>query len=153
MSLMDQLTGLATLTYHNFRCPVCSQNLAELGPATEQEAHVRRCLDGSMGQSPPTAKYVVYQLTGESALIGIECKIAWSIVDPYSFSLISGVICLEEFVEGCKVALLGCLCSFHDGKCQIQFVFFRYSNVCVQHACPPGFNAENPAQFTHGIRD
>ena len=41
----------------------------------EQEAHVKSCLDGSRGQSPQTAKYLVYQLPGESTLIGIECKI------------------------------------------------------------------------------
>ncbi|KAI9428375.1 hypothetical protein H4582DRAFT_753307 [Lactarius indigo] len=85
--------------HHDFRCPVCSQNLAELGSAAEQEAHVRGCLDGGKGQSPPTAKYLVYRLPGESTLVGIEC-----------------VICLEEFVEGSMVARLSCLCSFHNGK-------------------------------------
>ncbi|KAI0306973.1 hypothetical protein B0F90DRAFT_1813808 [Multifurca ochricompacta] len=79
---------------------LADQNLAELGLAAEQEAHVRSCLDGGKGQSPQTAKYLVYPLPGESTLIGTEC-----------------VICLEEFVEGSMVARLSCLCSFHNGKC------------------------------------
>ncbi|KAI0321846.1 hypothetical protein OF83DRAFT_162573 [Amylostereum chailletii] len=79
-------------------CPVCSRSLAELGPPPEQEAHVRSCLEGGTGKSPQVAKYLVYKLPSESALIGTEC-----------------VICLEEFVTGSTVARLSCLCSFHNG--------------------------------------
>ncbi|TFK55808.1 hypothetical protein OE88DRAFT_1652296 [Heliocybe sulcata] len=55
------------------RCPVCSQNLEELGDSSVQEAHVKLCLEGGAGASPPTAKYLVYRLPAESALIGVEC--------------------------------------------------------------------------------
>jgi len=78
-------------------CPVCGQNLEELGPSSVQEAHVKLCLEGGSGTSPPTAKYLVYKLPAESALIGVEC-----------------VICLEEFIAGSQVARLSCLCSFHN---------------------------------------
>src|SRR5712672_1051021 len=60
--------------YRDSRCPVCNQNLADLGPAANQEAHVRSCLDDGGGHSPQTARYLVYSLPGESTLIGIECK-------------------------------------------------------------------------------
>lgn len=65
------------------RCPVCSVNLADLGPVVEQESHVKNCLDGGSGTTPQAAKYLVYKLPAESALIGLEC-----------------VICLEEFAKG-----------------------------------------------------
>jgi len=80
-------------------CPVCSQNLSELGSAPMQEAHVRTCLEGgSVGPGIQQAgKYLVYKLPGESTLIGIEC-----------------VICLEEFAKGSVVARLSCLCTFHN---------------------------------------
>ncbi|CAL1701431.1 unnamed protein product [Somion occarium] len=78
-------------------CPVCNTSLSDLGPAFVQEAHVKNCLEGGSGSSPQTAKYLVYKLPGESALIGTEC-----------------VICLEEFVKGSTVARLSCLCSFHN---------------------------------------
>ncbi|GJE84451.1 ankyrin unc44 [Phanerochaete sordida] len=78
-------------------CPVCGVNLYDVGPAPLQEAHVRNCLEGGSSASPQTAKYLVYKLPEESALIGTEC-----------------VICLEEFVKGCTVARLSCLCSFHN---------------------------------------
>ncbi|KAI9467221.1 FYVE zinc finger-domain-containing protein [Lactarius psammicola] len=106
----SQLSDLA-------ECPVCSQNLAELGPASEQEAHVRGCLDGGKGQSPPTAKYLVYRLPGESTLIGIEC-----------------VICLEEFVVGSMVARLSCLCSFHNA-CLSSWL--QRGKSCPVHARDP----------------
>ena len=61
-------------------CPVCSQNLAELGPASAQEAHVKNCLDGGSGISPQTSKYLVYKLPGESALIGTECMRYLSVI-------------------------------------------------------------------------
>ena len=53
-------------------CPVCFQNLDEVGDANAQEAHVKSCLDGGAG-SPPSAKYLVYRLPAESALLGVEC--------------------------------------------------------------------------------
>ncbi|CCM04833.1 uncharacterized protein FIBRA_07026 [Fibroporia radiculosa] len=87
----SQLSDLA-------ECPVCNTNLADIGLPSEQEAHVKNCLEGGSGTTPQTAKYLVYKLPGESALIGIECA-----------------ICLEEFVKGSTVARLSCLCSFHNG--------------------------------------
>ncbi|KAK7695502.1 hypothetical protein QCA50_000138 [Cerrena zonata] len=78
-------------------CPVCNTNLSELGTPHMQEAHVKSCLEGGGGAAPPTAKYLVYKLPAESALIGTEC-----------------VICLEEFVKDSTVARLSCLCSFHN---------------------------------------
>ncbi|KAF9569350.1 hypothetical protein CPC08DRAFT_784021 [Agrocybe pediades] len=82
-------------------CPVCNQNLDEVGDAQAQEFHVKSCLEGnsgtpSSGISQP-AKYLVYRLPAESALLGVEC-----------------VICLEEFVKGSTVARLSCFCSFHN---------------------------------------
>ncbi|KZW04274.1 hypothetical protein EXIGLDRAFT_786159 [Exidia glandulosa HHB12029] len=81
-------------------CPVCNTNLAELGPAPVQEAHVKNCLDGGAGGSRTPhagAKYLVYRLPAESPLIGVEC-----------------VICLEEFAKGSLIARLSCLCAFHN---------------------------------------
>ncbi|EKM59394.1 uncharacterized protein PHACADRAFT_249851 [Phanerochaete carnosa HHB-10118-sp] len=78
-------------------CPVCGVNLCDVGPAPLQEAHVKNCLEGGSSASPQSAKYLVYKLPEESALIGTEC-----------------VICLEEFVKGCPVARLSCFCSFHN---------------------------------------
>jgi len=106
----SQLSDLA-------ECPVCSQNLAELGPAAEQEAHVKRCLDSGKGESPPTAKYLVYRLPVDSALIGIEC-----------------VICLEEFAENSLVARLSCLCSFHNA-CLSSWL--QRGKSCPVHARDP----------------
>jgi hypothetical protein len=57
-----------------YRCPVCSTSLADLGLPAEQEAHVRNCLEGGAGTTPETAKYLVYKLPAESALLGVECK-------------------------------------------------------------------------------
>lgn len=54
-------------------CPVCGINLTDIGPAFLQEAHVKSCLEGGAGASPQTAKYLVYKLPEESALIGTEC--------------------------------------------------------------------------------
>ncbi|KAK7049631.1 hypothetical protein VNI00_005662 [Paramarasmius palmivorus] len=87
----SQLSDLA-------ECPVCNRNLDRLGGAVEQEAHVKTCLEGGSSTAPQSAKYLVYKLPAESALIGIEC-----------------VICLEEFVKGSTVARLSCFCSFHNG--------------------------------------
>ncbi|KAL7282503.1 hypothetical protein ACG7TL_003974 [Trametes sanguinea] len=86
----SQLSDLA-------ECPVCNVSLNDLGPAEVQESHVKSCLEGGSGTAPQTAKYLVYKLPAESALIGTEC-----------------VICLEEFVKGSTVARLSCLCSFHN---------------------------------------
>ena len=55
------------------RCPVCNTNLADLGAPFQQEAHVKACLEGGNGTVPQTAKYLVYKLPAESALIGVEC--------------------------------------------------------------------------------
>ncbi|PPQ99071.1 hypothetical protein CVT24_003631 [Panaeolus cyanescens] len=60
-------------------CPVCNQNLDDVGDAQAQESHVKSCLEGGAA-TPQTAKYLVYRLPAESALLGVEC-----------------VICLEEF--------------------------------------------------------
>ncbi|KAI0068940.1 FYVE-domain-containing protein [Artomyces pyxidatus] len=98
-------------------CPVCSQNLAELGSALAQEAHVKSCLDGGTGQSPQSAKYLVYKLPGESTLIGTEC-----------------VICLEEFVKDSMVARLSCLCSFHN-TCLSSWL--QRGRSCPVHARDP----------------
>ncbi|TFK43397.1 hypothetical protein BDQ12DRAFT_695591 [Crucibulum laeve] len=78
-------------------CPVCNQNLDEVGDAEAQEAHVKSCLEGGSGATPQSAKYLVYRLPAESTLLGVEC-----------------VICLEEFVKGSNVARLSCFCSFHS---------------------------------------
>lgn len=56
------------------RCPVCSTSLADLGLPAEQEAHVKICLEGDAGTTPQAAKYLVYKLPAESALLGVECK-------------------------------------------------------------------------------
>lgn len=57
-----------------FSCPVCNQNLDEVGDAVEQEEHVRQCLEGGPGQDLPTSRYLVYRLPAESALLGVECE-------------------------------------------------------------------------------
>ncbi|KAI0693554.1 FYVE zinc finger-domain-containing protein, partial [Cytidiella melzeri] len=77
-------------------CPVCLVDLRDLVGAVAQEAHLKNCLEGGRGTSPQTAKYLEYDLTEVSALIGTEC-----------------VICLEEFTKGTLVARLSCLCAFH----------------------------------------
>ncbi len=112
-------------------CPVCGSNLADLGPAYMQEAHVKSCLEGGTGTSPQTAKYLVYKLPEESALIGTECKLNPFFYSPHTEPVRLGVICLEEFIQGncgfqanetssktstgSNVARLSCLCSFHNG--------------------------------------
>jgi hypothetical protein len=65
------------------RCPVCGNDLADLGTSEEQEIHVKSCLEGGGGATSQSAKYLVYKLPAESILIGTEC-----------------VICLEEFTKG-----------------------------------------------------
>ncbi|RDB22638.1 hypothetical protein Hypma_010333 [Hypsizygus marmoreus] len=86
----SQLSDLA-------ECPVCNKNLDEFGSAHGQESHVKACLEGDSGATPQAAKYLVYRLPAESALLGVEC-----------------VICLEEFTKGSNVARLSCFCSFHN---------------------------------------
>ncbi|KIJ04596.1 hypothetical protein PAXINDRAFT_141843 [Paxillus involutus ATCC 200175] len=83
----SQLSDLA-------ECPVCGTSLADLELPTD---HVRSCLEGGTGAVPQTAKYLVYKLPAESALLGVEC-----------------VICLEEFTKLSVVARLSCFCSFHN---------------------------------------
>lgn len=53
---------------------MCSTSLADLGLPVEQEAHVKNCLEGGAGTTPEAAKYLVYKLPAESALLGVECK-------------------------------------------------------------------------------
>lgn len=55
------------------RCPVCNKNLDEFDTANEQESHVKSCLEGGSGSTPQAAKYLVYHLPAESALLGVEC--------------------------------------------------------------------------------
>lgn len=62
----SQLSDLA-------ECPVCNENLADLGPPSLQELHVKQCLEGGVGTSTQSARYLVYMLPEESALIGVEC--------------------------------------------------------------------------------
>lgn len=53
---------------------MCNRNLSEVGTVAEQEAHVKNCLEGGSGSAPQSAKYLVYRLPAESALIGTECE-------------------------------------------------------------------------------
>ncbi|KAI6003890.1 hypothetical protein EDD15DRAFT_2385010 [Pisolithus albus] len=83
----SQLSDLA-------ECPVCGVSLADLGLPADQEAHVKGCLDGGPGPSASqSARYLVYRLPAESALLGF---------------------CLDTST-GSLVARLSCLCSFHNG--------------------------------------
>jgi len=62
---------------------LCAMLILRTSAASVQESHVKNCLDGGSGTTPQAAKYLVYKLPVESALIGLEC-----------------VICLEEFAKG-----------------------------------------------------
>ncbi|KZP00136.1 FYVE-domain-containing protein, partial [Calocera viscosa TUFC12733] len=96
-------------------CPVCNQNLADIGSAADQEAHVKNCLEGNTsGGVQNSARYLVYRLPAESALIGSEC-----------------VICLEEFVKGSAVARLSCLCTFHNACLS---AWLQRGRACPVHA-------------------
>jgi len=122
-------------------CPVCNQNLDEVGDAQAQETHVKQCLEGNSGtpqsDEPQPAKYLVYRLPAESALLGMECMshFSWRNIKGQHLTILQGVICLEEFIKGnlicniqseivCKfisssgstVARLSCFCSFHSGE-------------------------------------
>ena len=105
-------------------CPVCNENLEDLGPPSMQELHVKLCLEGGTGTSPQSAKYLVYRLPGESTLVGIECELArvGSLMARPDDALSTGVICLEEFREGSMIARLSCLCSFHNSEIVALFI-------------------------------
>ena len=92
-------------------CPVCGTNLADIGPPAKQEAHVRACLEGGTGTSPQTAKYLVYKLPEESALIGTECELEPPVSSTPADCTIIGVICLEEFVKGGVPSALEIYCT------------------------------------------
>ncbi|KAF8341512.1 uncharacterized protein EI90DRAFT_2905326, partial [Cantharellus anzutake] len=96
-------------------CPVCTTNLADLGPASAQEDHVRTCLEGGSGHgTQQSGRYLVYKLPQESVLIGVEC-----------------VICLEEFERGTLVARLSCLCTFHN---HCLSAWLQRGRACPIHA-------------------
>ncbi|KAJ7276280.1 hypothetical protein B0H12DRAFT_12281 [Mycena haematopus] len=103
----SQLSDLA-------ECPVCNRNLEEVGDATEQEVHVRTCLEGGSGPASTAPKYLVYRLPAESTLIGVECTFFARPEHAVNVSTTTGVICLEEFTKGSMVARLSCFCSFHN---------------------------------------
>lgn len=77
-------------------CPVCNVTLAQLGPQSQQEEHVRVCLENGGGGSLQSGRYLVYRLPADSPIIGREC-----------------VICLEELLGAQPIARLPCLCYFH----------------------------------------
>lgn len=77
-------------------CPVCGATLAQLGSQSDQEAHVKTCLENGGGGSIQSGRYIVYRLPSDSPIIGREC-----------------VICLEELLGAQPIARLPCLCFFH----------------------------------------
>ncbi|KAM0756078.1 hypothetical protein T439DRAFT_351802 [Meredithblackwellia eburnea MCA 4105] len=77
-------------------CPVCGQVLANLGGRTEQEAHVKDCLETGGGAIASNGSYLVFKLP-PGPLVSEECK-----------------ICFVEFEVGDKLARLPCLCYFHQ---------------------------------------
>lgn len=103
-------------------CPVCNENLEDLGPSSVQQLHVKQCLDGGAGTSTQSARYLVYVLPEGSPLVGVECGLIYvrsrCLADG---ALPTGVICLEEFKEGSMIARLSCLCSFHNSKTCTHF--------------------------------
>lgn len=106
----SQLSDLA-------ECPVCNQNLEDMGPPSVQQLHVKECLEGGGGASTQSARYLVYRLPGESPLIGVECELIYVCSRRSAdVGLSTGVICLEEFKEGSMIARLSCFCSFHNSK-------------------------------------
>lgn len=84
----------------SYSCPVCGINLVDVGSPAKQEAHVRACLEGGTGTSPQSAKYLVYTLPEESALIGTECTLEPVVSSSLTDAIPIGVICLEEFAKG-----------------------------------------------------
>lgn len=79
---MEHFSTCYYLITFSLSCPVCNQNLDEVGDAQAQEAHVRACLEGGSGTAqsgpPQPAKYLVYRLPAESALLGVECALIFS---------------------------------------------------------------------------
>lgn len=70
---ITSLTGNQETNHSFYSCPVCNQNLDEVGDAVLQEQHVKQCLEGN-STGPATSRYLVYNLPAESALLGVECK-------------------------------------------------------------------------------
>ena len=101
VQLLVLVLRVRELTFH--RCPVCNLNLNDVGPPNVQEAHVKNCLEGGTGAVPQTAKYLVYKLPEESALIGIECE------NPPSHTRLSAltVLCRCDLFGGIRQRLDG----------------------------------------------
>ncbi|KAI8375786.1 FYVE zinc finger-domain-containing protein [Blakeslea trispora] len=76
-------------------CPVCGRTFLGM-QKYQQEAHLQQCLN--IG-SPPvqSPRYIVYELSSDSAQIGDECP-----------------ICFDEFNQGDQVSRMICLCSYHQ---------------------------------------
>lgn len=128
------IPSVAALT-HECSCPVCNQNLDEVGDAQAQEAHVKRCLEGTSGtpQSGVTiqpTKYLVYDLPAESRLLGVECKqqfgpSRWQRLTQNRCHLLRRIcqgyvrmlksLLYSDKKSGSNVARLSCFCSFHSG--------------------------------------
>ncbi|KAG6336355.1 hypothetical protein ID866_2750 [Astraeus odoratus] len=118
-------------------CPVCGIGLSDLGRPADQEAHVRGCLEGVTAfTSPPTdqpARFLVYKLSAESALIGIECAICLEefVGGNYCCIMLSLECHSERIHVGSEVARLCCLCSFHNA-CITSW--FQRRTDCPVHA-------------------
>ncbi|KAN0063069.1 FYVE zinc finger domain protein upa1 [Thecaphora frezii] len=95
-------------------CPVCNKTLATLGGQEAQEAHVRACLENGGGGSLQGGRYLVYNLPGNSPIVGKEC-----------------LICMEEFVANNLIARLPCLCYFHRACIDS---WFKRGRECPVHA-------------------
>ncbi|KAL8286312.1 hypothetical protein RQP46_004800 [Phenoliferia psychrophenolica] len=78
-------------------CPVCGEVLSDLGGRTEQEEHVKDCLETGGGTIAANGRYLVFKLP-PGPLVSEECK-----------------ICFVEFEVGDRLARLACLCYFHEG--------------------------------------
>ena len=131
------------------RCPVCNSSLADLGPASEQESHVKNCLDGGPGTTPQAAKYLVYKLPAESALIGVECVIC---LEEFAKGMLrahtpQAVPILPTFHPGSLVARLSCLCSFHNGLLFSSKILSLADSYPLQPAYHLGYNVEGAVQF------
>ncbi|KAJ2725973.1 hypothetical protein GGI07_000901 [Coemansia sp. Benny D115] len=70
----------------------------ESSTATHSHSHNHREPGGGSktARSPAGVRYVVYNLTGDTPLLGQECA-----------------ICFEDFEPGQRVARLNCLCTYH----------------------------------------
>ncbi|GAA5980401.1 hypothetical protein JCM10908_001642 [Rhodotorula pacifica] len=93
-------------------CPVCGETLAQLGGKSEQENHIRECLEAGRG-SISSGRYLVFRLP-PGPLVGEDCNICWT-----------------EFEVGDKMARLVCLCTFHE-KCLSGWL--ARGNSCPVHA-------------------